>query len=379
MSFKSLLITNEKSVNDYFFSFMLKKMKLFSKTFVVKLGSDFLNVMETKGQLHLSIPLPNGVSSLKQLNHQETDKYSNRVIDLIMMEIGDDIENYCCFFQNVENSFLIPIIIQRTQVRVISFCNEDILHKSTHISERDYLNSIKRLMEFSEKIIYTSPEVAKYLNKSYAVDKDKLKWWPYANFDLVVGEDRNFINIKNTFRVGAHDKVLTFYGDVMSEESIISLIDILKSLTKKTSQIRIFIVGSYELDFILKNLCDNAKIALTFMGTIEELELQKLFLISDCITYLGSRPITDSSFAFILENNRPLIAGNSKIPINNRNHPSFFPIKSKIIVSRLVVKGILQIISNNNFNYINPNEEVLLKKDPRTECLEQLLARRPEK
>ncbi len=380
MLYKAVLIANKNTIKDYFFSFILNKMK-FSTIFIVHIGSESLKSIELNNQFHLHIPFPNGVTNISQFSNEERVEYSKRVTDLITMETGEDNENYFCFFQNFDHSYLFSQIKERTKFKIFSFFNEDILSPDINNLENSDFDTFQYQIRSPDKLIYTSSEVAKFLNKRLGMPKEKLKHWAYGTSNLISHEDRDAF-MDNYLGTPRSTRMIVFHGETLSQVKLSLLVDIITLLTKENHHLRIFLAGSFDYDAILKKLSLPAKLSVTFMGRIEELEMQKLSLISTCVIYLDHKAITDSSFLFFLQNNKALITYKNNIPFEYRMHNNFYPISTKTIsgptAAKAISNNILKII-NQNVPQVVSNKDAILSNDLRVSCLRKILLPNLEK
>lgn len=375
MSLKAILVTNKSNINQYYFSFIVNNMKMFSTTSVVLVGSDFLKSTKVGNNFHLHIPFPIGIDSISQLSDEERDVYSKSIVDLITMEIVENDEKHFCFFQNFDNFFLIPQIEQFTNFTICTFFNEHIFIPGLYSTNNTYANSYKSFLRFSDKIIYSSLEVARCLKKEFNLPNFKMCQWGYGSFSSIKQEESKD-SIRYLLGIAGSNKLLTIYGEIFVEKSLYLLINVLTLLIRQNPSLKIILVGSINYEFITNNLCLSTKMAISFTGNIEELEMQKISLISSCVIYLGDKSITDSSFVFILENNRTLITFSNNVPFEYRKHINLHLISNKSTCVKVVAKSIVKNATKAIYQDVPQNDlgtSRFLKKDLRITHLEKIL------
>lgn len=373
MVLKAILITDNVTVDEYFFSFILSKMK-FEKIVVVCIGNDFLVSTESGRRFYLGIPLPNRVAKIDQLNMQQQLDYARSIVDLIKMSVCGLEEDYCCFFQNFTHAFLFNQIKEETKFKLFSFFNEDILSINDYKLDRYLFKSLKSPAFHS--IIYTSSEVAIFLNKKFEISKKKLHKWYYRNNSLGSMQKKTNIDGKYYLKGPEFDKYIVFYGRTLSTNNLTHLVETILALKKKDSQVKIYLIGHFDYDFILKNINIEAKVALIFMGEMGIIEMRSIFLNAYCVIYLGDKRITDNSFLTILENEKPFITFRHNLPLEIRSDKYFYPIITKSTSSLVVAKTIVRIflsISHLDLPQIELKQGNLYKEDFRINRLEQII------
>jgi len=338
------------------------------------MGSNKLSFSKLDRKVYIQLPFPNGISSIYDLTDGEREDYAKRVIDLITMEIGSSEENYHCFFQNLDYSFLFTQLKERTNFKIFSFFNEHFLSYDLNIPKNIECDINKNLPIFSEKNIYTSLEVARFLNKRFIIPAGTLEHWPYRASNLINSGKGTDNRVHYSEIVKLH-KIVTFYGQIFSQASLSLLTEVIIALTKN-STVKIFLIGSFDYDFILERINETTKQAITFVGKIEEGEFQKLVIVSTCIVYLGDKEIADNSFLFILENFRRLITFKKNIPFEYRKHVCFQPIESKSKeksrLIKVINKNIVEAL-NHNIHDIQLRRNNLQDNDLRASTLEKII------
>jgi hypothetical protein len=375
MALKAIIITDTEQLENYFNQFILNKMEIFSNFIVVCVGSGYLNETEIGNRRDLHFPYPNGVTGIDQLDQSGKKEYANRLVDLLTIEVEDDLEDVVCFFTNFSHAFLFPPLKERAQFRVYFYFNEEILSLRLIYKQEDEVTMLKHCLQFSETNIFSTSEVGEFLKESFNLPDDKFICWEYSTSNNLQksGSQSDFERIcLNTFRFS---KIITFYGNMESTSSLSMLVNVISGLHLANPQIRIFLLGKISFDFIANNLTEGAKLAVTFLGRINESDLQKISAISICTVHVGESVIADNSFLYILNNRQHLISEKNSIPSEYRDHKYFHPVTYSPDDVALNTKLLLQNITEW-LNDISKNDlyiEDFTQPDLRVPALKDIL------
>jgi glycosyltransferase involved in cell wall biosynthesis len=176
----------------------------------------------------------------------------------------------------------------------VALKNEDI--KSQFVSMS--LNSEKKLLDASDKVICLTDYLLDMLIKIYNVDKLKIAIIPNGIRDVFDKKENN-TNLKRDLRKKYHflseEKVVLYVGRLDEVKGLNNLIDSFHLLLKKEKNSHLLIVGGGKIyDYYLKKTADIFR-KVSYTGWIEKEKLYELMCVAD----VGVIPSLHEPFGYV--------------------------------------------------------------------------------